>query len=545
MNNNTNFQIRPIGGVGQIGSNMTEICAKNTNIIIDAGILFPNEEFFDINYLIPDLKKVAIAPTDIVITHGHEDHIGAIVHVVKEFPDINIWAPSFAAGLIRRKFDYSDLNKKVNIYDSNSVLKFNDVDIHPIKVNHSIPDTYGLLIADKEEVSCALYVSDFKIDHRTPYEVEFDFIKLEALSLKFKTKLLLIDSTNILSRNKQTPSELDAMLGLKKIIKSTEKRVFVTCFSSNIHRVQSLINIAKETGRKVIPYGRSMISYLNLANELGYVDHYDEIIRESKSIEDSDEKVITILSGCQGDFRGTLRRVVTGADSKFKPRESDIFIFSSKAIPGNEKKISLLQNEIYEYKSKIYTADNYLIHVSGHPGKDDLLKVYKSFKPTDIIPIHGETVFLHEHCDFINDVYPHAKAHLVYNQATIRIQNDGKIECDQIGETVEPLLIHGKQIEIERSAISQRRKLACNGAIFISVGIESLHKNKVSIRYNFNGLPNIINEVKEEFNQVLRIELKSRRIKLLEETSEELRIFTRRYFNNILGYKPITIVHFV
>ncbi|MDD0854652.1 ribonuclease J [Halobacteriovorax sp. GB3] len=534
------LEIRPIGGVGQIGSNSTLIKTKKDCFLIDCGILFPYEDFFDLNYLIPDLSFVEDKPTKLIITHGHEDHIGAIVHFLESYPQIEVWAPEFAKLLIEKKLARKKLSKKVHVYKRDSKIELDDTTIIPIQVNHSIPDTYGILV-NNEDKSLFL-VSDFKIDEKPIYEPDFDFEKLLSYS-KGKTKILLADSTNILSNNLKTPSEESLISDFESIIKNSNERLFVTTFASNIFRIKTILDLAKKLGRRVVPHGRSMISYIDSAIEAGIITD-TSVLRDVDSIDPNDKKLIVLLTGCQGDFKGSFRRVAIGEDSRFKINQNDTFILSSKSIPGNEKKISLLLNSIYSFNAKAITVADANIHVSGHPGKRDLEILYSKFDPNIAIPIHGETAFIHKHVDWIKDKFPKTKPITLKNFDKVIFDNN-KVKIEQVKDSPEPLLIHGNYLVIEKTKISERRKLACNGAIFISINKDSLAKRRPQINVDFMGLPLFIDNHKESFEEFLKTSLKDRKIKLIEKTQEEIRIETRRYFNNILGYKPITTVHFV
>jgi ribonuclease J len=540
---NTILNIQPVGGVGQIGSNMTLFETKSSRVLVDAGILFPSEDFFDINYLIPDLSRlVDNPPTDLVITHGHEDHIGAIRHILDVFPDINIQAPKFATSLMRRKLDYLKISKKITEYDTNSILKFNDFDIHPIHVNHSIPDTFGLLFKDHESRYATFLISDFKIDEINPYERAFDFKKLEDLSKDCLKRVLLADSTNILSKNLETPSEALVLESFKDIISSDYKTIYVTCFSSNVQRIQSILEAAKLSNRRVLLYGRSMINYTQTAVERGLVEEGSYYIDQA-SLPNKDNLVV-ILSGCQGDFRGSFRRVAKGEDTHFKPTSEDLLVMSSKAIPGNEKRISLLENELTEKGVDIISPREKMVHVSGHPGKNDLLKLYKSFCPDFIVPIHGESLFIKAHTKFINEAYPQAKAITLHNFDNLKFTKKLDIELEK-GEALQPILIHGNGIEIEREQISKRRKLATTGCIVLSINKDTLIKRNISFNTTIQGLPKSFIEDDGEFEEFILNELTNRKVKLLEKTAEDLRIAIKRYAHLRIGYKPVTIVHFV
>ncbi len=538
---NQYLKIEPVGGIGQIGSNMTLIQGPTDTILIDAGILFPYEDFFDINYLIPDLSTIP-TPSHLVITHGHEDHIGAVLHVVKQFPNIKVVASPFTAALIRKKLEFNNTPYPITEYRQHDQLGFADFTIDPIHVNHSIPETSGLLLRDHKEEFGLFFVSDFKIDYKTIYERPFDFEKLIKLSKNLKRKILLVDSTNITSNTLQTPSEADIIPVMDEVFASTEKRIFITCFSSNIHRLMTFVSLAKKHGRKVIPHGRSMISYLNTANELGMIPDYDSVVKQAEAVTPNQENVVVLLSGCQGDFRGTFRRFCMGEDSTFKPRSDDLVLLSSKAIPGNEKKISLQLNKLAEIGCKIITSQEKLIHVSGHPGRDDLVHLYEKFNPTDIVPIHGETSFIRAHIEHVKKNFPRAIPHYFLNFDSMIVTDDLKIKII-LGEKHDPIIIHGKQLVLEKEKISERRKLACNGSVFVSLKISKGLTDVEKISFTLQGLPTLVTKNEDKFRRFLENYFVQISFKDMNKTTEELRIAIRRYFDQILGYKPQTFIH--
>ncbi|MDO9184155.1 MAG: ribonuclease J, partial [Bacteriovorax sp.] len=531
----------PVGGIGQIGSNMTLIKGASDTILIDAGILFPYEDFFDINYLIPDLSTIP-TPSHLVITHGHEDHIGAVLHVIKQFPNIKVLASPFTAALIRKKLEFNHNQYPITEYRHFDQLGFTDFTIDPIHVNHSIPETHGLLIRDHKEEFGLFFISDFKIDYKTIYERPFDFEKLIKLSKNLKRKVLLVDSTNITSNTLQTPSEVDIIPVADEIFASTDKRIFITCFSSNIHRLMTFIALAKKHGRKLVPHGRSMISYLNTANELGMIPDFDTVVKQADSVTPNQENLVVLLSGCQGDFRGTFRRFCMGEDSTFKPRADDLVLLSSKAIPGNEKKISLLMNKLSEVGIKIITSQEKLIHVSGHPGRDDLTHLYEKYNPTDIVPIHGETSFIRAHIEHIKKSFPSAVPHYFLNFDSMIVSDDLKLKIN-LGEKHDPVIIHGKQLVLEKEKISERRKLACNGSVFVSLKISKSLTDVEKITFTFQGLPLLVTKNDDKFRKFLENYFVQISFKDLDKTTEELRIAVRKYFDQILGYKPQTFIH--
>ncbi len=530
-------KITPLGGVGQIGSNCTLIQNKGENILIDCGILFPYEDFFDLNYLIPDLSSIDFKVNTIIITHGHEDHIGAIHHYIEKFPEAKIYAPLFAKKLIEAKLEFKKISKKIILFtDPISVA---DIRISPLHVNHSIPDTKGLMITNDKTDTAMLFISDFKVDKTTPYEKPFDFKSVEGLKANYSRRLAFLDSTNIMSKNRRTPSESELYDNLKKSIESTTGTTYITSFASNIHRVQTILNIAKELNRVVIPYGRSMLRYMATATEIGELDDYgvvkdadDQSIKRSK---------IVLLSGSQGEHRGTVRRVVTRQDKKFKLKPEDKVIFSSKAIPGNEKKLSLLYNTIIEQGAQLLTSNELLIHASGHPGKDDLKEVYEAFSPTHAFPIHGESLFLKEHISFINKYSLSKEATMILNGDSITIGKN--ISVSQVKDPKEPVIFHGSDILIEKERLSERRKMATLGTVIVSCSKESTHKIRPNIEISTLGLPVKADSDIDDFKSYLTDIMRDNKGRPISDTSEKVRIATRRFFNERLGYRPLAIVH--
>lgn len=553
-NISNSFKITPLGGVGQIGSNMTLLASENDTILIDAGILFPSEDFFDIDHLIPSLESIP-TPEYLIITHGHEDHIGAIHHILRRYPNIVVYAPPFPARLIRKKLDHQKLGHKIHDFQIDDQLTFNDLTINPIHVNHSIPETTGLLIQDHNKYLSLFFASDFKIDFKTHYERPFDFEKLVKLSSGSQKRILFCDSTNITSSQTSTPSELEIFPIFQKLFSEAKGRIFITCFSSNIHRILSILTAAHALGKKVVPHGRSMLGYIQTAIEHGIIAELSQTIIFPDDLKTpQDAGLVILLSGCQGDFRGTFRRFAMGEDSLFKPIASDSLIVSSKPIPGNEKKISSLINKISHLGCTIITPQDELVHVSGHPGKDDLKILYNKYSPTDIFPIHGEAYFIREHISFVKECFQQANTYYLNNFDTVQFDfltdsSNSLAISIQDNEATDPVIYHGNNIILEREKISERRKLAATGSCFLTIKTHRLStinlNDPTAITLSTLGLPNypdISNDNLKAFiiNHLAHIGLKNP-----DETKEQLRIALRKYFNLHLGYKPVTTIHLI
>ena len=537
MTKKIQLEIRPFGGLGEIGSNMVAITTGIGTVIIDAGILFPNEDFFDINYLIPNFDEIdRTKEVHIFITHGHEDHIGAIHHVIKEFPKAEIYCPKFAAGLIRKKLQKRNIAKHLEIYRDGMTLELIGLIFEPVQLNHSIPDTFGIVITTPLQDKI-FYASDFKVDFDAEFEPRFDPVRISDVMANSRSRLCLFDSTNILKEGK-TNSESELRHDLSWLIKQ-KRRKFITLFSSNIHRVKTILNLAREHKQIVVPIGRSIRNYIEVAAESNLLDSNElKVIREENTVGNPNaDNIVLLLTGCQGDYKGALRRITSREHKLFKLKETDYVIFSSKVIPGNEKIVYKIYNEITEQGAEVITARDFNIHASGHAGQKDLEEIINAVNPTHYIPIHGESYFLKKHQDFINEKYPNVKTELLYNFSKALVDSSGNITIEKI-EGPEPRLIHGNDIEIERSKISERRKIANSGLIILSCYLD-----KGLVMIDYRGLPDSLGLLEDEFLNYIKSFIQSNKKADKEEMQEDLRIKCRNYFKNYLGYRPIAIVH--
>ncbi len=527
----------PIGGVDEIGSNMTLIRTEKEDIIIDCGLLFPYEECFDINYLIPDFGLLdADRVQNIIITHGHEDHIGALYHLLKAFPQLKVWVTPFTLHLIQKKLEEHKLNLNYQIYEPGQELSFDLVDVTPVHVNHSIPETSGLIIRSKDKTWGALYISDFKVDLNSKHEAPIDFKLIQEKLSSCKNTAYFIDSTNVIYDGKTT-SENDLHADLEHLMNRPERRLFITLFASNVHRMNAIAKMAQSTGRKIVIMGRSLWTYMEAARQAGHSDLTMDDLFMPDQVKNDTGKMLIFLSGCQGDFLSALRRFSYGEDGNFKPTQGDVVIFSSKVIPGNEKKIYRIYNKLTQFGAEIITAYDHLIHASGHPGKEDLHLLIKNFTPTYYIPIHGESYMLRKHQEFINRDFPQIKTQVIHNYQEI-VLGEGIVKVE-LHEPKEPRLIHGKNIEIEKTQISQRRKMATQGAVFISYRGASAQLEITTV-----GLPLSAQEslptLKNKLLTQIQDHLANREPNYFKD---QVKISTRQFFNNLLGYKPVTEVH--
>lgn len=535
MNKNSILSIKLLGGVDEIGSNMTVLETSKEYFILDYGILFPNDDIFEINYLIVDYSDLdPKKKTTLFITHGHEDHIGAVTHILNYFFNFKIYAPEFAANLIRKKLLQRKMLSPIKVYTDKDVLNFDGFKVHPIHVTHSIPQTHGIVLNGKG--LSVLFISDFKYDLNPLYEKAFDIEKIKELFNKEEMRICLLDSTNILNQGK-TDSERDLLNDIDHLL-SLKKRTFVTLFSSNIHRLRSFFEIAKKYNKKTSAVGRSIYNYLEAAQQSKIFNYQDFNFFEDKAITNpNSDDLVVFLTGSQGDFMGALKRLANNDHKVFKFKEGDQVLFSSKPIPGNEKKISQIYNAITSLGADIVTAKDFKIHASGHPGQEDLKELLSHLNPTHYIPIHGETYFLKKHAEFVKKELG-LNSYFLGNFDTINISKDLDFEITS-SDKKDPLLIHGNFLEIDRSKIAQRRKIASQGIVFVT-----LDTKKKSFNLSYQGLPDSIEEHMETINNLIKgCAFNEFKNAPSEKRNEGVRVRVRQVFKQFLGYRPIVVVH--
>ncbi len=532
MTKNTLFQITPLGGLGKVGGNSIIIGDNSTGFLIDAGIEFPYESAYGIDYLVPSFDQYLI-PETLVITHGHEDHIGAIPYLLSIKPDIKIYAPPFAASLIRHKLNYLKLSCQVKTYNAFEAIEINSYKVIPIPLPHSIPDNFGLLI--KAPDVCCFYASDFKLNNNSSTKNSLE--QLANLSRGYKQKILMADSTNILEQTAIDDSVIKN--NISNTIEDATGRVLVTCFSSNIGRIESLVEVAKKTKRKIIPYGKSMKSYIDCACDHKYLD--EKCFTSAESTDLDAPNSIILISGCQGDFTSTLKRIASGDDPSIQPTNSDTFIYSAKAIPGNESQINHIFDLLSTKGVKIISSNSIAVHTSGHPARDQLLQLYKSFTPNIIIPVHGSHYHLKTHASHCEQVYPSAKSYILKNGDSFTLDPKQSVT---IGNGFKPYFIQAGQI-ISPPVIKQRRKMASLGVVILSIRIDTIRSRQLKFDFSLMGLPELSTENSDKFTSVIQGYFRKNKVKDFDSTRSNLTATIRTFFKGFINIKPVIVIHFI
>jgi ribonuclease J len=393
------IRIIPLGGLNEIGKNLTLIeCGKDI-IAIDCGLAFPDEEMPGVDYVIPDMQYI-IKNSDrfraIFITHGHEDHIGAIPYLLRDI-NVPIYATRLTVGIIQNKLKEFNLDKEAELIEvrAGQTVELDTLSVEFIHVNHSIADATA--IALHTPCGTILHMGDFKIDV-TPVDGEMiDLTRIGQLGSE-GVELLMMESTNV-ARPGFTMSELKVRDSLRNIfMKAMNKRIIIATFSSNVHRVQSIINLAAEFHRKVAVSGRSMVNVIEVANQLGYMSIPDRVLVDIDDVNNyPPEKVVIITTGSQGEPMSALYRMAYSDHKIVEINNRDLVIISATAIPGNEKLVNRVVNELYRSGATVVDDSLAEVHVSGHACQEDLKLIFGLVKPKYFIPVHGEYRHLKRH----------------------------------------------------------------------------------------------------------------------------------------------------
>ena len=392
------IKIIPLGGLNEIGKNMMAFEYKDDIIIIDCGMSFPEDEMLGIDIVIPDityLMKNKEKIRGIVLTHGHEDHIGALPYVLKKI-NVPVYGTKLTLGLVDNKLKEHKLNGsiKMETVKPGDEIKLGEFKVEFIRTSHSIADSVCLAI--HTVLGTIVHTGDFKIDY-TPIDGEpIDFHRLAELGKK-GVMLLLADSTNV-ERPGYTMSERTVGATFENIFRNASRRIIVATFSSNVHRVQQIINAAYKFNRKVSFSGRSMVNVVNVAMDLGYLSAPEEMLIDINDINKYPEnEIVVITTGSQGEPMSALSRMAVAEHKKLEIHPGDMVILSATPIPGNEKTVSRVVNQLFEKGANVIYESLADVHVSGHACQEELKLMHSLIKPQFFIPVHGEYRHLIQH----------------------------------------------------------------------------------------------------------------------------------------------------
>lgn len=471
MSENSNIKIIPLGGLEQIGMNMTAFEYNGSIIVVDCGLSFPDDDMLGIDCVIPDityLRENIDKVKGFVITHGHEDHIGALPYVLKEI-NVPVYGTKLTIGIIEGKLEEHELLDVVK----RKVVKFGQsihlggFRIEFIRTNHSIADAAALAI--HMPVGVIVHTGDFKVDYTPVFGDAINLARFSELG-KRGVLALMCDSTNVL-RPGFTPSERKVGKTFDHIFaEHTKNRIIIATFASNVDRVQQIINTACRYNRKVIVEGRSMVNIISVAREMEYLKIPDNTLISIEEMENyTDDQLVLITTGSQGESMAALSRMAASLHRKVRIKPNDTIVFSSTPIPGNEKAVSKVMNELYQQGADVIFQDT---HVSGHACQEEIKLMYALIKPKYAIPVHGEYQHLRQHGRLAQDMgIPKENVFIMESGDVLSIGKDsagitGRVPAGSV-------LVDGLGVgDVGNIVLRDRQNLAENGIIIVVLTLE-------------------------------------------------------------------------
>ena len=542
----------PLGGAGEIGANMNLYGYGNPGehnwIMVDIGVTFADDTLPGIDLIYPDPGFIVEKKDNllgIIVTHAHEDHIGAIAHLWPKLK-CKIYATPFTAVLIKEKFKEKnvDINNHLKIVQLNGIIDLDPFRIEYVSMTHSILEPNGLKI--KTPAGVVLHTGDWKIDENPMVGKNIDIDKLKQIGNE-GVLAMVCDSTNIFTVGR-SGSEETVRRSLLKIMERLKKRIVITSFASNVARMETIFYCAEKTGRQISLVGRSMHKIFKAAKQCGYLkDIIDPIDpREAKNI--SREKIIYLCTGSQGEPMGAMMRISSYTHPDVFVEKGDTVIFSSKIIPGNEKKLYKLHNQLVKDGIEVISEENEFVHVSGHPNRDEMKDMYSWIKPKCVIPVHGEHRHLMEHISFAKEMQvPHPV--LVENGDIVKIFPGDKPEVYDKAPSGRLYLDGNISVHEDSQSIKDRKNLSSNGYLEVTLLITSkgnIHDNPI---LSFRGLP-IYEEDEFTYGLENEIEKITKSFKIGSRKQEHnlidaLKIACRKFTKEKTGKKPYTNINLV
>lgn len=467
------LKLIPLGGLGEIGLNMMVVEYGNTIFIIDAGLMFPEDYMLGVDYVIPDLsyiKQNRAKVSGIVLTHAHEDHIGALPYLLKEV-NAPVFGTPFTLGIVRHKLEEHDLLAPVALHEvhPSERLKIGPFELEFIRVNHSVVDGVGLAV--RTPVGMIIHTGDFKISYTAGDKMMTDVSRFAQCGEE-GVLALLSDSTNV-EKEGYTVSDQQIGEALAQAMIGRKGRIIVALFASNVNRIQQIVNIAAKVDRKIIFNGRSIEVSVRLAKSFGHVRIPDSMEIEIDQLNDfADDEIIMVTTGSQGEPMSALARMAAGAHKQIKIKPDDTVILSSKFIPGNEKAIASIINNLYRRGADVIYEKISKIHVSGHAFQEELKLMISLTKPKFFMPVHGEYRHLVLHARLAQSMgIPKDKLILAQNGQCINISSNRMLIQDLA--TAGRVLIDGKGIgDVGRSVLKERRMLSEDGLVVVNMAFD-------------------------------------------------------------------------
>jgi ribonuclease J len=541
------LEIIPLGGIGEFGMNCMAVRYEDEMLILDAGMGFPEETAYGVDVCIPNfdfLEEYRDNITAIVLTHGHEDHLGALPYLLKKF-NVPVYCSHFTAGLAESKLEEHDLveNTLVHRVAPRDVIDIGYFTVEFIRVSHSLVDCFSLAI--KTPVGTIIHTGDYKVDETPVIGEPIDLRSFRRYGQE-GVLALLSDSTNATVPGR-TPSERAVIPAFEEIFAEAKGRIVVAAFASSIHRLQIVLDVAQQFNRRVCVLGRSMHKNVEVSDRLGYLDIPDGLLvslNEAKQM--SDHEIVFLVTGSQGESRAALSQMASQSYKGLMIDEGDTVVLSARIIPGNERLISRMIGMIYKRGANIIEEKRRLIHVSGHASQEDIRIMTEAVRPKFVVPIHGEYRMLFRHKEFV-------KNHLGYAEENIiLIENGDVLELDGERATVvekrdvpRTFIDDSGFEEITSETVRQRKQMAYEGIVTLIVTIDAetgeLQTPPEIVARGVRGFDSTNGNVKDAQRVVAAALAGASRQTIQDEglLKEHLRVELKRFIQKLTGARPV------
>src|SRR6476469_3600693 len=469
------LEIIPLGGIGEFGMNCMAVRYEDEMLILDAGMGFPEESAYGVDVCIPNfdfLEEYRDHITAIVLTHGHEDHLGALPYVLKKF-NVPVYCSHFTAGLAESKLEEHDLlgDTLMHRVEPRDVVEIGSFSVEFIRVSHSLIDCFSLAI--KTPVGTIIHTGDYKVDETPVIGEPIDLRSFRRYGQE-GVLALLSDSTNATVPGR-TPSERAVIPAFEEIFAEARCRIIVAAFASSIHRLQIVLDVAQQFNRRVCVLGRSMLKNFDVADRLGYLDIPDGLLVSlNQTKEMSDDSIVFLVTGSQGETRAALSQMAMQSYKGLMVEEGDTVVLSARIIPGNERVISRMIGFIYKRGANIMEEKRRLVHVSGHASQEDIRIMTEAVRPQFVVPIPGEYRMLFRHKEFVKNHlgYPEERIVLIENGDVLELDGERAAVVDK--RDIKRTFIDDTGFEeIESETIRQRRQMAYEGMVTLIVTIDA------------------------------------------------------------------------
>ena len=519
-------RIIPLGGLGEVGKNMTVFEIGDERIVVDAGLAFPRDEHLGVDLVLPDfgyLREREGGVEAVLLTHGHEDHVGGLPYLLREVPVPEIWATRLTLGLVKSKLDEHGLLRAAELRESDpdgEPIQLGPFRLEFVRMAHSIPDSVAVVI--ETPGGRIVHTGDYKIDHTPIDGLKTDVGRLADLGNR-GVDLLLGDSTNA-ERPGFTPSERVVGEAFRQIIPQRSGRIIVSSFASNVHRMQQAIDVAVQVGRKVSIVGRSMRKNANIARNLGYMEvPEDVLVRPADLDELQPHEVLILCTGSQGEPLSALTRIAYGDHPAVSVERGDTVIISAKPVPGNELRVHDAINRLAKSGAEILHQEIAPVHVSGHACSEELRTILSLLRPKAVMPIHGEFRMLAAHAQLAREAgVPSSSIVLAENGSVVELSAEGVRIVDRVEAGV--TFVDGLGVgDVQDVALRDRRRLSEDGVLIVITTLASSNGADLAppelIARGFTGPDELLAEMREEAVRVLEECLREdvTEIKLLQE----------------------------